>query len=189
MKKFLMWLIGIIVVLVVLNQYWDWPYYRDVYAVRKFNKEDWMGDGGKLVIDFTGKKSSSKSFPSVYGTNERCGMYDDLVKNYLKKGMKLKEVEKLLGKSVSYTYCVDKKIKCTSYGLGTCYASSWTLSSTELTICVNDKQKVIEFRKGRLHREICNEKIIHCMHDETKCDCYIQDIRNGEECSFKVDRW
>jgi hypothetical protein len=50
----------------------------------------------------------------------RCSMYNDLTKNHLKKGMKLKEVTDMLGDYRSVDYCTNKKVKCISYTLGSC---------------------------------------------------------------------
>ena len=46
---------------------------------------------------------------------ERCSMYDDLIKNHLKTGMTLEEVEKMIGKTPMVGYCKGDQAKCLKY--------------------------------------------------------------------------
>ncbi len=154
----------------------------------KFDKELWKNPNG-VIADFTGSRSSSSMFPSVYGTDIRCKMYNDIVTNHLKLGMKLEEVKDLLGmrKSTSITYCTDEKTKCINYSLGTCYASSLTIYSERLIICFNKKQEVVWFGKGKNRDRVCKQKF-YCFGDECECT-EITYAEHSIECPFKIDKW
>lgn len=182
--KILLWIVGILVV--VLIALWGYLAYLGDY-------KPYRGiDFSPALWDQSGKAmSSTDRSPGdiLYGISPRCGMYDDLKTNYLKKGMHISEVEKLLGKSISTSYCMDKKVKCIWYDLGKCYANSFTMSSGILYVCVDENFKVIGVGRNRFDNEICNENIIHCLDGKEKCDCYKNDAPTSVECNFKVDRW
>jgi hypothetical protein len=191
MKRFLIFVFVIVGILVIADNIWSLVHYRKYYSGKKFTKEGW---------EAAGKEMSNINKPLseiMYGLNDRCKMFDNLTNNYLKKGMKLKEVEKLLGKSISYNYCINKKIKCAPYSLGTCYVSSWTITPGVLTICFNKKNELIKFsRKQKMQKKLCNKKIIHCYHNEIKCICPFTKTRDDgtkgttfPTCDFEVDRW
>ena len=185
MKRFLIWMFVIIGILVIADNIWSFVHYRKYYSGKKFTREGW---------EAAGKEMSNINKPLseiMYGLNDRCKMFDDLTRNHLKKGMKLREVEELLGavnKRVVH-YCIGKKIKCVAYSMDTCYVSSWTISLGSVGICFNDKQEVMKFGKGYLNNKLCDKGEIVCSPIRTKCECYINDKLNGEECDFEVDRW
>ncbi len=160
--------------------------YSKLYDGVKFDKQVWSGH--KKV----NQGSSSESFPSVFGTDVRCKMYNDIVTNHLKIGMKLEEVEELLGYDKSVTYCKDEKTKCIEYLLGTCYSSSFTLLHNELVICLNRDQKVVGFGDKNYNDQGCKQKF-YCIKE--KCEC-TEITRSGSsysahsiECPFKIDKW
>jgi hypothetical protein len=137
--------------LVVLLIYWHVTAYYDSYYSAKFDKQLWAEN------------------------NDRCAMYGDLKKNYLKKGMTKEAVEQLLGKRNSYYYCLDKKIKCTSYKLGLCTPIQF-IGSCWIDICFNEDQRVLDFNKSDLANKICksDDNIASCdvSHLEKPCQCY-----------------
>lgn len=163
--------------------YWGYLIDYKPYKGVPFSPELWRQAGEHM-------KSQDRSLGDVlYGISPRCGMYDDLKTNYLKKGMHISEVEKLFGELDWISYCMDKKIKCASFILGKCYANALTISHNDLHVCFDHNQKIIEVGKNRTHRELCNGNIISCIENEEKCDCYKNDDAMGKECDFKVDKW
>jgi hypothetical protein len=146
------------------------------YRGKKFSKEAWQ--------------KADKIYKKSYGISGLCSMYNDIVTNHLKKGMKLKEVEDLLGDDGLKYYCVgNKKIKCLYYSLGLCYASAWTRAGGTLTICFNEKHEVVDFGKDTaMNKKYCSKGEIYC-EGRPKCKCYVKDKLNGEECDFEVDKW
>lgn len=190
MKKFLKilgFIIGIpILLLFAFICYVSYEGDYKAYRGLKFDRNIWDEDGGALVL---GGKDS------VYGTNLRCKMYDDLSKNHLREGMKLHEVEDLLGEVELLTYCKKKKIKCGYYRLGTCYASSWTLSSATLRLCFNKDLEVIKFGKDDILTELCGDDWASC-YKEKQCRCHVTEkMEDGGKhthffpCKEKIDRW
>jgi hypothetical protein len=116
-------------------------------------------------------------------------MYHDIVTNVLKKGMHINVVEDLLGKARILTYCKDEKTKCVTYNLGTCYASSLTISHGALNICFNRNQQTIGFGDDDYLAKACKEKF-SCFKE--KCDCEeISSIGSiiPIECPFELDKW
>lgn len=135
-------------------------------------------------------RSENRSLENIlYGISPRCGMYDDLTKNYLKKGMHISDVEALLGKPVATSYCMDKKVKCSTYMLGKCYANAFTMSSNEVQICFDKDHHLVEAGKKDLNRKICNNSIIHCFRTESACSCYTNGEAMGKECQFEINKW
>lgn len=155
-------------------------FYKDnkVYGASKFDRDKWLAAKKEL-------KNSDSS---------RCGMYKDLEKNYLKKGMTRQEVENLLGKVTTYFYCLDKKVKCASYGMGTCVWNSLTSSGpVSVEICFNDKEKVVAFsRDTHIVKNFCEDQKNRalCFSDKEYCICYkekLDEYGNNDNC--KIDRW
>ena len=70
-----------------------------IFNSKEFNSEEWKAGEYHYIED-------------------RCGMYDNLVSNYLRKGMTQEEVENLLGKGRLFYYCENNKAKCISYMIG-----------------------------------------------------------------------
>jgi hypothetical protein len=104
--------------------------------------------------------------------------------------MSQEEVENLLGKSVSETYCLDQKVKCISYGLGTCYSNALGSRNEDLTICFDQERKVIQYGLKEVDNKLCNHKMGHCMRHKEKCKCYTQKNQTmGQECQFEIERW
>jgi hypothetical protein len=66
------------------------------------------------------KKFNSEEWKSAFGgtLENRCGMYHDLTRNHLRKGMTIKQVEELLGEEYRWRYSKDGKVKCVSYVMG-----------------------------------------------------------------------
>ena len=159
----------------------------------KFDKETWRNRAG-ITIDLSGSKSSSKAFPSVYGTDIRCKMYHDIVTNYLKKDMDLNKVKELLGDEGFVTYCTDEKTKCITYGFGICYASALTIYHNSLNICFDKNQRIVGFGLKDYLDKTCKKKF-SCMHKK-KCKCTeTTEMEHGGvsmhsiECPFKIDKW
>jgi hypothetical protein len=103
----------------------------------------------------------------------------------------------LLGEEDFVVYCTDEQIKCVTYDLGTCYASSWTLSHGDLSLCFNRDQKVLSFGKGSDHGsyydDFCKKKF-SCIGDGCECPKtekhkYSDILRWGVKCPFKIDKW
>jgi hypothetical protein len=193
MKTFLKVMAWIIVTPFVLWglwwSYWTYTLYYAPYRGMKFTTEAWLEDGGGKI--WPGTKTI------VSGTANRCQMYDDLSTNHLRLGMKLEEVEKLLGPERAI-YCLEKRIKCLSYSLNTCYASAWTISSGWLDICFNHRQEVIKWGKHgnagpELYGTICDYK--YAWFSSSKgyiCeDGRIQFERGviSEKCSHEIEKW
>lgn len=116
-------------------------------------------------------------------------MYSDLVKNHLKKGMHLDDVEKLLGKTDYISYCMDKKNKCHVYTLGICYIDSFGMSHGNLVICFDEKSKLVKSGKKYLDREFCDYRALYYGSDGNP-RCYTKkDQFNEEKCPVKIDPW
>ncbi len=179
--KITAWLGGIVALLCLLiGAYITYeilymPYRKGI----PFDKEVWKNfDCDKYARDLIEDRPS------------RCEMYYDLVTNHLKKGMTIHAVEGMLGKPTAYIYCAHKKIKCASYYVGHCCdMSTFTLDAcrTQLNVCFDAEQKVVEFDRKKSYAEVCDNKFIHC--GAKTCDCYTKDPVNGEECAFVVDQW
>ena len=109
-KKPIKYLIIIILLYVFFSKLVPWGLKVNMYGADKFDSELWNKTHigrhtGGIVHDWD---------------DYRCSMYNDLTKNHLKKGMKLKEVTDMLGDYRSVDYCTNKKVKCISYTLGSC---------------------------------------------------------------------
>lgn len=193
--KLLLWLVSILAILYIVTlSYCSYEVGYKPYRGLKFDKKIWSGES-KLKIDQSGNSSSSKMFSSVYGTNVQCKMYHDIVTNILKKGMHINEIEDLLGKKENeiLIYCKDEKTKCIRYSLGTCYASSLTISHGSLNICFNRNQQALGYGQDDYLKKTCKEKF-SCFKD--KCDCEkIEEMKHGGisitpiECPFEIDKW
>ena len=111
-KKPIKYFIIIILLYVFFSKLVPWGLKLNMYGADKFDSELW----NKTHI---GRHTGG----IVHDWDEyRCSMYNDLTNNYLKKGMKLKEVTDVLGdegKDLQY-YCTNKKVKCLTYTLGSC---------------------------------------------------------------------
>ncbi len=189
MKKFLKilgFILGVpILLLFVFICYVSYEGDYKAYRGLKFDRDIWDNDGD-LVL---GGKDS------VYGTNLSCKMYDDLSKNHLRKGMKFKEVEDLLGKDYLLKYCLNKKVKCIKYALGTCYASSWTLSHGWINICFDSNQEIVRFDNKIFEEKICDWKN-SAYFDKGEWECVNKRIRedgtvcsNTKKCPVEIEPW
>ena len=124
----------------------------------------------------------------LYETSPRCKMYNDLVKNHLKKGMHVDDVEKLLGKTNIKSYCIEKKNKCLSYSLGICYADSFGISHGRIEVCFDQDNKIISTGKDGFSDKFCDYKRVICFKEE--CDCYTRkDQGMGEKCPVEIEPW
>lgn len=175
MRKFLIWSLTIVVILFAFDQVMRYSHYKEYYSGKKFSKEAWI--------------EADKKYKESYGICGQCAMYHDLVTNHLKKGMTLREIEDLLGDDGLKYYCLgNKKIKCVSYSLGLCYAD-WAPSFGDVVICFDERHNAIDFGRARdLNKKYCSKGKIYC-EGKPKCECYIKDKLNGEECDSEVERW
>jgi len=169
-----LWALSFVIVLAI-----SYIIYADdqrTYHSLSFNKEEWQGitPGPSL----RGK-----------GSNARCKMYGDLVKNYLKKGMTVVEVENLLGKSKHYYYCLHKQIKCANYDMGNCVINSLTIRPEDLQICFNKEQQVIKISKDSGIGEYCPyHEHASCWHEDVLCRCD-KPNNNGPLHDCKINKW
>lgn len=85
---------------------WEWTKYKLVES--SFNSEKWQ---------MAGTKSDKYGHVPL---ERRCGMYRDLIKSHLKQGMRIEEVEDLLGTKNTWIMCPEKKIVCLEYDMGRC---------------------------------------------------------------------
>lgn len=148
-----------------------WHFFNQMYGSRKFDSSLWIKE--KEILEIGPTRLSERSSKVVY---YRCGMYNDLVKNHLKKGMKIKEVIRMLGDTDLKSYCIDKKIKCLSYQLDGCSEWNEWLNRNRIEVCFNQKEEVITFGKGefegmhhtRYSHYICGgeDKVICCFENE-----------------------
>jgi len=109
-KKLGKYAVIIITAYLLITQIVPWGLKLNMYGASKFDHELWnkthIGKHtGGIVHDWD---------------SYRCGMYNDLTKNHLKKGTKLKEVTDILGDYRLVYYCTNKKAKCIAYALGSC---------------------------------------------------------------------
>lgn len=164
----------------LLWSYYTYNYSYKPYRGEKFNQEKWMSNV---------KDPESRA-------NARCKMYNDIVNNHLKKGMKVQEVEALFGPITEYNYCLKKKVKCINYRLGTCW-THYHSNIDSLKICFNDSQEVIyfsNFSKNWQDKEICEGANGYCKIGEQECSCYFTYKTDGgynislEKCP-EITRW
>ncbi|NRA73410.1 MAG: hypothetical protein HRU36_01515 [Rickettsiales bacterium] len=181
MDKLTIWVVSIVALLFAINGIWDWTYYKKYYSGIEFNKEKWQESSSKRT---------AVDKPS-HGTI-RCKMYSDIVKNRVKKKMKLAEVKAILGEPDLEYYCYgSRKIKCIKYFLGPCYENVFTTKYDYLVGCFNSKHEAIRFGdKLDLDKKFCSRGKIYCEKDG-KCRCFIEENGkiSGGKCDFEVDRW
>jgi hypothetical protein len=128
----------------------------------------------------------------------RCGMYNDLVKNHLKKGMKIYYVTHILGETDFKSFCSNKKIKCLRYTLGGCSEWNESLNHNYIEVCFNEKEEAIGFGKGEFNFKgtdlidysdnICGgeDKVIMCLDNE--CVGHQKD-KNGLGIKIDYEQW
>lgn len=147
------------------------------YRGEKFNKEKWQ----------------ENAMITEQHTNMRCKMYSDIIANHIKNGTKLQTIKEVFGVPANLvTYCLDKKIKCIGYKLGTCGMTT----PVYLHICFNDNQEVIHFGKSYYFSiDICGDTFATCNVDQKKCYCdrpgknaYGLKTQVSEECP-QMDMW
>ena len=114
-KKLIKYAIIFVMAYLVITKIVPWGLKFNMYGTDKFDSKLWIKEWERIEIQAT--KSNDKSHKYVH---YRCSMYNDVMKNHLKKGMKLKEVTDMLGDYRSVDYCTNKKVKCISYTLGSC---------------------------------------------------------------------
>ena len=114
-KKLIKYAIIFVMVYLVITKIVPWGLKLNMYGADKFDSELWIKESEVFEI---GPSSISDKTYTV--KSYRCSMYNDLTKNHLKKGMKLKEVTEMLGDYSSVYYCTNKKVKCVTYQLGSC---------------------------------------------------------------------
>jgi len=178
LKKFLFKLLKIILVtsliIFCIYSYCDYQ----TYGYRKFDKDLWVKTSigeytGGIVNDYL---------------DYRCGMYNDLVKNHLKKGMKIEEVIKMLGKTDLKYYCIDKKIKCLYYRLGTCTDFILDIGHNHTYICFDSNNQYISAGLSHHNDKICGgeDKVIGCFKNECGGP---QKGKNGLSIKFDYEQW
>ena len=114
-KKLIKYAIIFVMAYLVITKIVPWGLKFNMYGTDKFDSKLWIKESEVFEI---GPSSISDKTYTV--KSYRCSMYNDLMKNHLKKGMKLKEVTDMLGDYRSVDYCTNKKVKCISYTLGSC---------------------------------------------------------------------
>ena len=178
MKKFFKLLLKIVVGLLllililhlILGRMWEWAAYKPLMK-KKFNSEEW-----KAVQEMKEPQLS-----------KRCGMYHDLTRNHLRKGMTIKEVENLLGAIDDWEYCKNGKIKCAYYGMNVCYSNALSIVPMSLITCFNRKGKLITY-----------DREVHCTmqgsYDLRIKEQYCWRTRPGSDIPFRtndcgIDPW
>lgn len=96
-----------------------WNYY-DKFCRNKFTSEAWFKTSSKKHSGLANRGPDIAAKIEDQYAKERCSMYDDLIKNHLKTGMTLKEVEAMIGKTPMVGYCKGDQVKCLQYSLGSC---------------------------------------------------------------------
>lgn len=114
-KKLVKCAVIVMAVYLTLTEMIPWAWRFNMYGTSKFDHELWV-QKSKLVETEPSKKIIGKMNYKV--EHYRCSMYNDLTKNHLKKCMKLEEVTDILRDYRSVDYCINKKVKCISYQLG-----------------------------------------------------------------------
>jgi len=127
--------LGIAAILVFDN--WLGNLEEQVFKESKFDSKKWI-EVEKIYNPKPGVYTSDPEYT-------RLKMYDDLQKNYLKKGMSLDEVIKLLGTTTKRRIYKTKKRKmtCLQYHLGN-FAPIGSTSHI-LLVCPNEKNIIIDF--------------------------------------------
>lgn len=161
-KKLGKYAVIIIAAYLLITQIVPWGLKLNMYGASKFDSELWNRTSigkrtGGIVNDWI---------------RYRCGMYNDLTKNYLKKGTKLKEVTDMLGGHESVDYCTNKKVKCLTYTLGSCLNGVLNKSlivkyfghydRQSLYVCFDGNEEFISsgksFGKNEFSYLVCNGK-------------------------------
>lgn len=155
------------------------------YRGMKFSQEAWKknkhGQMRGLVLE-------------TFGVDDRCRMYTDLTQNYLKKGMSVTQVNDLLGIEPLVSYCLEKRIKCVHYSLGTCH-SGLTVSFGALFTCFDASQTLIAIGGQDFDEKLCDYKYAICGVGEPflnlGCNCYPKTKRHigPEKCKDKIEMW
>ena len=127
-------LLGILIALLVLLNvlfitYTSIQEYKPLMR-KKFNKDIWITAQGDTL-------------------ERRCGMYHDLTRNHLKKGMSIKEVENLVGEINDWGYCTDKKTKCSMHLMGVCYSNALSIVNMVLYICFDRNHRLVTYARER----------------------------------------
>ena len=176
---------AILVGMVLYIIYWNHETAK-LYKGKIFTKEEWIRTAPGLP---------TKENP--YGET-RCKMYEDLRDNHLKRGITIAAVEGLLGNTELITYCIDKKIKCLEYYMGTCSTGSGVLE-----ICFDETLQAISVgRDGHYSSsKLCGDKSIGCskklygyktasnLSNGYGCICYLNEDHISEKCPFEVNMW
>jgi hypothetical protein len=152
----------------------------------KFNKKTWIDN----------KEARLENLYSIFPwlPHARCKMYNDIVTNHLKLGMKPEEVEGFLGSANKVVYCTDEKTKCLTYQLGNCHsiATAIVYYQQALSVCFNKKHEVTWFGLEENTSGVCKQKF-YCTEEECKCTeitwCGNTHCEDSIECPFKIDRW
>lgn len=188
LKKFLFKIFKIIVVtsLIIFCIYLYCDY--QTYGYRKFHKELW--DKNKELVEAGPTQLSDRSSNVI---SYRCGMYNELVKNHLKKGMGIEEVIKMLGKTDLKDYCIDKKVKCIEYHLGTCVDFTVLLEGrSDIYLCFDGNNQYISAGLSRYPQEICGggDKVIGCFKNECwEPPIVEEDGRVREQNNIDYEQW
>jgi hypothetical protein len=140
-KRFLKLLLKIVVGLLLLilimhlifGGMWDWAAYKPLMK-KKFDSREWKAAFGDTL-------------------ENRCGMYHDLTRNHLRKGMTIKQVEELLGEEYRWRYSKDGKVKCVSYVMGVCYSNALSIVPMSLYACFNRSGVLIRYDRD-MHYEM-----------------------------------
>ncbi len=120
-------------IILSLLSYWLYSSYLwyvtkyQLYKGKMFDEQIWKQ---------WGKLQKSTTYPRNI-ISPRCGMYEDLAKNHIKRGMTVAEFTKLLGPpDLTCTSYDPVNVKCYIYYMGTCYYGD-TIESGWLSVCVD----------------------------------------------------
>lgn len=127
----------VVAVYLIYGGWWEWSMYKPLMT-KKFDKEEW-----RLAIEEKDSDGLTKDI------RRRCGMYHDLTRNHMHKGMTIEEVEELLGPIEGWSYCKDKKVKCMNYYMGICYSNALSVVPMSLYACFNKKGNLVTYDRDR----------------------------------------
>jgi hypothetical protein len=156
-----------IVLFLTYAGWFEYSMYKPLMT-KTFDSQSWkLAEKKVWYSEFKIDGQVIQSGPDV-ALERRCGMYHDLIKNYLKKGMTIKEVENLLGPIDHWYYYKSDKQKCTGYHMGICYSNAITVVPMILFTCFNKRENLIRFGRGEPDKHIG-----------------VYDIKNKEQQCFK----
>lgn len=152
--KILGWIIGTPIILigaiVLFISIWIYNASHLDLGRDKFNKEKWLANKG----------------------DDRCYMYKDLVKNHLKKGMSIDEVEDLLGKCSHVDYSDILHQKVLVYSGGECEKNLLEGAGKSMLVFIifNVQEEMLDVINN--HDKLVKHFKVSCNFENNTCDCY-----------------